>query len=74
MSINPCIYIYGGVTGFNFQLKIVFHSLMIIFVLANNVDLRSAFIFANSAGPNEMLHNSSGSSLFAKVPVCRYPE
>ena len=33
-----CIHVYQGVTGYNFQIKNVFLSMDVAFVLANSVD------------------------------------
>ena len=41
------------------------------------MSIKIAFILANSTSPDEMAPYASfhrGSSLFAKVPVCRYAE
>ena len=44
-----------GLTGYNFQIKSVFFSPKIVYVLANSVD------------PDELCGIQSGSSLFAKL-------
>ena len=53
---EPCVYIEGSKV-YDFQNNIVFLSLKIDFVLPN------------SAGPNKKRRISSGTSLFAKVPI-----
>ena len=51
---------FGGVTGYNFQIKIVFLSLMIVFVLENSVD-------TDELPPNVAFH--LGLHYFPKYPL-----
>ena len=54
------LWIYKGVTGFNFQIKIAFFALKIYFALTNSVD------------PNEMLHYQSGHLLEQVISFITY--
>ena len=51
--------IYRGVTGYNFQIKLYFFYLKIVFVLANSVDT------------GEMPHYIDGSFIFGNVTMYR---